>query len=50
MALADGTVRYYRDEVLIFEFKDPVPLKEGWFGFRTVHSRLRIRDFKVSRP
>lgn len=50
MALADGTVRYYRDDALIFEFKDPAPLREGWFGFRTVHSRLRIRDFSVSRP
>ena len=49
-ALADGTVRCYRDTELIFEFKDPAPLTEGWFGFRTVHSRLRIRDFKVSRP
>jgi Domain of unknown function (DUF6250) len=50
MALADGTVRYYRDGVMIFEFKDPAPLKAGWFGLRTVHSHLRIRDFKVSRP
>ena len=50
MALADGTVRYYRDDVLIFEFKDPTPLREGWFGLRTVHSHLRIRDFKISRP
>lgn len=50
MALADGTVRYYRDDALIFEFKDPSPLREGWFGIRTVHSRLRIRDFSVSRP
>ncbi len=50
MALADGTVRYYRDEVLIFEFKDPEPLKEGWFGFRTVKSHLRIRNVSISRP
>lgn len=50
MALADGTVRYYRDAELIFEFKDPAPLTAGWFGFRTVHSRLRIRDFSVRRP
>lgn len=50
MALEDGTVRYYRDKELIFEFKDPSPLKEGWFGFRTVHSHLRIDDFKISRP
>lgn len=50
MALADGTVRYYRDAELIFEFKDPAPLREGWFGIRTVRSHLRIRDFKISRP
>ncbi|HEY0862758.1 MAG TPA: DUF6250 domain-containing protein [Lacunisphaera sp.] len=50
MALADGTVRYYRDDVLIFDYKDPAPLTAGWFGFRTVHSHLRIRDFKVTRP
>ncbi len=49
-ALADGTVRYYRDNEMVFEFKDTAPLTEGWFGFRTVHSRLRIRDFQVSRP
>lgn len=50
MALADGTVRYYRDGELIFDFKDPAPLTEGWFGFRTVQSHLRIRNFKVERP
>lgn len=49
MALADGTVRYYRDAELIFEFKDPAPLTEGWFGFRTVRSHLRIRDFRITR-
>jgi hypothetical protein len=50
MALADGTVRYYRDGELIFDFKDPAPLTAGWFGFRTVHSHLRIRNFKIERP
>lgn len=50
MALADGTVRYYCDDVLLFEFKDPEPLREGWFGFRTVRSHLRIRDFSIRRP
>lgn len=49
-ALADGTVRYHRDAELIFEFKDPAPLQEGWFGIRTVHSHLLIRDFRISRP
>ena len=50
MALADGTVRYYRDDVLIFECKDPAPLRSGWFGFRTVDSHLRIRNFSIARP
>jgi len=50
MALADGTVRYYRDAELIFEYTDPDPLKEGWFGIRTVHSHLQIRNFTISRP
>ncbi len=49
-ALADGTVQYYRDADLIFEWRDPAPLREGWFGLRTVRSHLRIRDFKISRP
>lgn len=49
-AMSDGIVRYYRDDVLIFEFKDPAPLTEGWFAFRTVQSHLRIRHFLVSRP
>lgn len=50
VALADGTVRYYRDDVPIFDFKDPAPLQEGWFGLRTVRSHLRIRNFSISRP
>ena len=50
MALADGTARYYRDGELLFEFKDPAPLRTGWFGLRTVHSHLLVRDFSVSRP
>jgi len=50
MVLADGTVRYLRDGKVIFDYVDPAPLREGWFGFRTVHSHLRIRDFQISRP
>ena len=46
--LPDGNVCYYRDGESIFKFKDPAPLKEGWFGFRTVHSHLLIRDFLVT--
>lgn len=44
------STKYYRDGELIFEFEDETPLREGWFAFRTVLSRLEISDFKVSIP
>jgi hypothetical protein len=40
-------VRYRRDGETIFEVHDPAPLLSGWFGFRTVHSRLVLRNFTV---
>lgn len=46
----DGTIRYLRNGELVFEWKDPQPLTEGWFGFRTVRSHQRIRNFTISRP
>lgn len=46
----DGTIRYLRNGVLIYEWKDPQPITEGWFGFRTVNSHQRIRNFAVRRP
>lgn len=47
---ADGRVRWARDGVVLFDFVDPQPLREGWFGFRTVHSRIEIENFEVSAP
>lgn len=48
--IADGTrARYLRDGEVIFDYADPTPLTEGWFGFRTVHSRIEIRNV-VIRP
>ncbi len=47
---AEGRTTWTRDGVAIFVFDDPEPLREGWFGFRTVWSRIEIRDFSVSRP
>lgn len=47
---ADGRVRWSRDGEVIFDFTDPQPLREGWFGFRTVHSRIEISDFRVTVP
>jgi len=48
--IADGTgARYLRDGEVIFDYPDPAPLTEGWFGFRTVDSRIEIRNFAVRR-
>lgn len=46
----DGRVRYARDGKVFFDLADPQPLLEGWFGFRTVHSRIEIERFEVSAP
>ncbi|MBI2513915.1 MAG: hypothetical protein HYV96_18245 [Opitutae bacterium] len=46
----DGRVRWARDGEVLFDFVDPQPLREGWFGFRTVHSRIEIESFKVAAP
>jgi hypothetical protein len=48
-ATADGHAQFIRDGEMIFDFADPAPLTSGWFGFRTVHSRIEIRNFSVSR-
>jgi hypothetical protein len=44
---ADGRVQFLRDGTVIFDWRDPAPLRHGWFGFRTVHSRIEISDFQV---
>ena len=46
-ATADGHAQFIRDGETIFDFTDPTPLRSGWFGFRTVHSRIEIRNFSV---
>ncbi len=49
-ATADGHARFIRDGETIFDFADPAPLKAGWFGFRTVHSKIEIRNFSFGSP
>ncbi|HEY4248716.1 MAG TPA: DUF6250 domain-containing protein [Lacunisphaera sp.] len=44
----DGVAEFWRDGGKLFSFKDPAPLTSGWFGFRTVHSHLEIRNFRIS--
>jgi len=45
-----GRVQFVRDGVVLFDYLDPQPLREGWFGFRTVQSRIEISDFAVYSP
>jgi hypothetical protein len=49
-ALAGGRVQFWRDGEKIFDVMDPEPLTRGWFGFRTVNSRLEISAFEVLSP
>ncbi len=47
VAGADGRVQFIRDGEVVFDWMDPQPLRSGWFGFRTVDSRIEISDFRV---
>ncbi len=44
----DGTVSYEINGERLFEWTDPNPLKEGWFGFRTTLSRTQIMNFRYN--
>lgn len=43
----EGAAEFWRDGERVFRYRDSAPLTFGWFGFRTVHSRLVIRRFRV---
>jgi hypothetical protein len=47
VAGANGRVQFIRDGEVVFDWTDPQPLHRGWFGFRTVNSRITISDFQV---
>ena len=42
-------IQYLRNGEIIFDFEDPNPFKEGWFGFRTVRNHMQIDNFKIHR-
>jgi len=44
---ADGEASFACDDQTLFRFRDPAPLRAGWFAFRTVRSRLELADFAV---
>lgn len=43
----DGRTTWARDGVVFFDHTDAEPLREGWFGLRTVWARIEVREFKV---
>ncbi len=40
--------QYFIDGKRLVDFRDPNPLTEGWFAFRTTLSRTRLTNFKYS--
>jgi hypothetical protein len=40
-------IRFFRNETLMYDFKDSNPINDGWFAFRTFKSHLVIDNFKV---
>lgn len=49
IAVVDGCTSVSVDGETIFSYRDPQPLKDGYFGFRTTWSRQEIDDFEVRR-
>lgn len=49
LVAAGRAIGYYRDGRRLFAYDDPAPYTRGWFAFRTVHSHLKIRNFRVYR-
>jgi hypothetical protein len=43
----NGLIQYYVNDNLYWEFEDPSPYKEGYFGFRTTKSHQLFDSFKV---
>lgn len=44
-----GLIEYWRDDRRLFQVHDPEPYTSGWFGFRTVTSRIAYRHFRIWR-
>lgn len=49
IAVVDGCTSVTVDGQTVFSYRDPQPLTEGYFGFRTTWSRQQIDDFEVRR-
>ena len=47
ITVMNGTTSFFVDGVLYFEYADPKPLTNGYFGFRSTAARHAIDNFKV---
>jgi hypothetical protein len=45
----NGLVQFFVDGKEFFSYRDPDPITEGYFGFRTTESRQEMDDFRVYR-
>lgn len=45
--VAGEKIQYFRNDEMIFDVTDPVPLKAGYFGFRTVNSHQKISGLTI---
>lgn len=43
----DKRVQYYADGQLLFDYADDEAYTSGWFGFRTVESRVKLHSFTI---
>lgn len=40
-------IQYWRDDRKVFEYRDPEPYTEGWFGIRTTKNHMRVRNLRI---
>jgi len=46
--IAQGqSIQYWRDDQLIFNVRDPEPLREGWFALRTLTNHMIIENVTI---
>lgn len=46
--IANGNrIQYLRDGEIVFDFTDKEPLRDGWFGFRTLRNHMQVDQFRV---
>lgn len=43
----NDVIQYYRNDTLIYDYKDAKPYTSGHFGLRTVHNHMTLDNFKV---